>query len=104
MFLIDAEEYGFVHAAIMLFQVIGHCLCNQLGTLFKNDLSIKIQCIVNPVINHFAGVICLAGVRNESFYILVKEHTDNTIRSEVAIVDTLFQGVGVDRISKVVNI
>ena len=104
VFLINTEEYGLIHSAIMLLQIIRDCLCNQLGTLFKNDISIKIQRIVNPVINHFAVVIRLSGVGNESFDIFVKEYTDNTIRSEVAIVDALFQSVGVDGISKVVDI
>ena len=88
----------------MLFQMIRYRLCNQLSALIEYNISVKIQRIVNPVINNFAVVICLSGVGNESFNILIEEHTDNTIRSKVTVVDALFQSVGVDGISKVVDI
>lgn len=88
----------------MLFQMIRYRLCNQLSALIEYNISVKIQRIVNPVINNFAVVICLSGVGNESFNILIEEHTDNTIWSKVTVVDALFQGIGVDGISKVVNI
>ena len=98
-----AKNDGFIHR-VGTFQVIGNSLRHQHGALINHQRAVKIFQVVDTVFNLFAVFIELAfdGAPALDIYINVNAH--DFVRGEETVFNTLFQRIGVNRLTEVVDI
>ena len=103
MLNIDAEDDGLRISAVLL-QPGRHVLGDHLGAFINDEVTVVILDIVLAILNFVAINVDLPLERSPVLQVNVQANTDHLIRSEEAILDSLFQTVGVDRLTKVVDV
>ena len=103
MLNIDAEDDGLRISAVLL-QPGRHVLGNHLGALINDEVTIVVLDIVLAILNFVAINVDLPLERSPVLQVDVQANTDHLVRSEKAILDSLFQTVGVDRLTEVVDV
>ena len=98
----SAEHNSFLHP-VGAFQILGNLPCNLVNTVLENDIVIIIPIVINSVFNHIAVYIGLPFVRPPAVTDVGRD-IDNLERSKKSILDTLFQAISIDRLSKVINV
>jgi len=103
MLNIDAEDDGLRIGAVLL-QPGRHVLGNHLGALINDEVTVVVLDIVLAILNFVAINVDLPLERSPVLQVDVQANTDHLVRSEEAILDSLFQTVGVDRLTEVVDV
>ena len=98
----SAEHNSFLHP-VGAFQILGNLPCNLVNTVLENDIVIIIPIVINSVFNHIAVYIGLPFVRPPAVTDVGRD-IDNLERSKKSILDTLFQAISIDRLSKIIDI
>ena len=104
MLLIDAEDDCLLEAVAALLQELGHLGHHQLGPVVDDECAIEILGVVEAVFHLLAVAVGLARLRTVSFYVDVNVDLDHFIRCEEAVLNTLFERIGVDRFAEVVDV
>ena len=98
----SAEHNSFLHP-VGAFQILGNLPCNLVNTVLENDIVIIIPIVIDSVFEHIAVYIGLPFVRPPAVTDVGRD-IDNLERSKKSILDTLFQAISIDRISKIIDI
>ena len=98
----SAEHNGFLHP-VGAFQIFSDLPCNLVNTVLENDIVIIIPIVIDSVFEHIAVYIGLPFVRPPAVTDVGRD-IDNLERSKKSILDTLFQAISIDRISKIIDI
>ena len=97
------EDNGFSHG-VGAFQVAGDGLCHQLGALVDHQSAVKVLLVVDTVFDYFTVFVRLALGGSPALQVNIQIDTDHFVGGKEAVFNAFFQGVGVDRVAKVIGI
>ena len=100
---VHAEYYGF-GKAVVFFQKASDTLRHGGGTLIDNEVFVVILGVVLPVLDLVPVDVVLSSRGSPTFQVFVQTDAENFVRSEEAVVDTLFQTVCIDGFTEVRDI
>ena len=104
VFLVDAKDDRFLEPVAAFLQKLRHLAGDQLGAFVQHQGVVKVPGVVGAVFDLIAVSVALVSFRAIAFYIPVNMNFDDFVGREKAILDALFQGVGIDRIPKVMDV
>ena len=100
---VHAEDNG-LGKAVVLFQKASNTLCHGGGTLVDDEVFIIVLGVVLPVLDLITVDVVLSCRGTPTFQVFVQADAENFVRSEEAVVDTLFQTVCIDGFTEVRDI
>ena len=100
---VHAEYYGF-GKAVVFFQKASDTPRHGGGTLIDNEVFVVILGVVLPVLDLVPVDVVLSSRGSPTFQVFVQTDAENFVRSEEAVVDTLFQTVCIDGFTEVRDI
>jgi len=83
---------------------LSYSLGNFLVALLDDNLAVEVLLLENTFGQSFAAIIYGAFLSTISVNVNVQLRANNLIRSKKAILDSLFKGVGVNRLAEVGNV
>ena len=97
-------EYDGLGKAVVFFQKASDTLRHGGGALIDNEVFVVILGVVLPVLDFVPVDVVLSSRGSPTFQVFVQADAENFVRSEEAIVDTLFQTVCIDGFTEVRDI
>ena len=98
----STEHNGLLHP-VCAFQILRNLPCNLINAVLENDGVIVIPVVIDAVFNQIAVDVGLSMVGSPSISDVGRD-IDNLERSEETILNTLFQTICVDRLSKIIYV
>ena len=95
---------AFLEAIAAFFQEFRHLSGDDVGPAIQHQITVEVLGVVDAVFDFFAAPVELVFFRSVAFYVPVDMDFDDLIRGEEAVADALFQGVGVDRLTEVMDV
>ena len=90
--------------AVAGFKKLGDLVGYPLGALFQHQGAVKITLVVNAVLNECVVFIDHAFAGSPASQVFIQINTHHLVRSQKAVINALAQGVGVNGLTKVVDI
>ena len=90
--------------SVCLLEKLSYSLGNFLVALLDDNLAVEVLLLENTFGQSFAAIIYGAFLSTVSVNVNVQLRANNLIRSKKAVLDSLFKGVGVNRLAEVGNV
>ena len=97
------KDDGFV-VAVGGLEVLGDLGGHQLVALFQHQLAVHVGGVVDPVFNDLAQLVGHARCGAPAKGVFVQVDADNLVGGQVAVFNALLEGVGVNRLAKVLGV
>ena len=104
VFLVDAEDDRLLEEVAAFLQEFRHLSGDDVGPAVQHQVTVEIFGVVDAVFNFFSAPVALAFFRPVPFHVPVDMDFDDFVGGEEAVPDSLFQGVGVDRLIEVMDV
>src|SRR5579863_2619682 len=104
MFLIHAKNDCFLEAVLALLEKIGDFLSNELGAVVNDDVAVEVFGVVDAVFDFVTVPVRVAPLRAVALYIQINMNFDYLVRGQEAVLDSLLERVGIDRLSEIMNV
>ena len=104
VFGVDCEDDGLLEAVAGFLQVFGDLLGHDAGALVQHQGAVEVLGVVDAVPDLFAVAVELAFFGTVAFDVAIDVDLDDLVGGEEAIADALFQGVGINRLSEVIDV
>ena len=102
--LIDAENDRFLETVPAFLQKLRDFPGYELGPVIQNQGAVEILGVVDSVLDLHAVPIHLPLLWAVAFHIAVNMHLDDLVGGEETVLDALFQGIGIDRLTEIMDV
>ena len=76
---------------------------NKLASLFDNQIAVKIGAVVDAIFDGLAVLILEIFRRTPPFGVNVERDLDDFVRCEKAVLNTLLERIGIERIAEILG-
>ena len=104
MFLVHAEDDRLLEAIAAFLQIPGDLAGHQLGAFVEHQGAVEVFEVVDAVFDLVAVPVELPLLGAIAFHIPVDMDLDDLVGRQEAVENALFQGVGIDRLSEVMDV
>ena len=102
--LIDAEEDRLLKAVPAFLQELRDFPGYEPSPVIQDQRAVEVLGVVDTVLDLLSVPVQLALLRTVPLHVAVDMDLDDLVRGEEAVEDALFQGVGLDRLAKVMDV
>ena len=101
---IYAEHYGFLEAIATSSEVVADPFRYPACALVDDQGAIEILLVVDAIVYFIATVIHFTSLRAVALHVYIQVDADHLVGSKEAISYALLEGIGIERLAKVMNI
>src|ERR1700675_996558 len=103
MLSINTEDDCLLKPVATLLQELRYLSGDQLGAIVEHQHAVEVFGVVNAVLDHLAFAVKLTLLWSKALYVTVDMNFDHLVWREEPIANALFQGIGVNRRSKIID-
>ena len=104
VFLVHAEDDRLLEAIAAFLQIPGDLASHQLGAFVQDQSAVEVLEVVETVFDLVAVPVELPLLGAVAFHVPVDMDLDDLVGRQEAVCNALFQGIGIERLSEVVDV